>query len=142
MAANTPGGPTEPITPASSEAANGEPPQSPDFFADLNERSERAAPRRVAGRSAPQIDFREVRQGTLPGNKYIRVLRAQDQIFKQVAPDYLVAGEQINAPRSILGKFRRALIGRPIATEHQAHERLTNVKALAIFSSDALSSVA
>ena len=34
------------------------------------------------------------------------------------------------------------MIGRPIATEHQAHERLTNVKALAIFSSDALSSVA
>jgi amino acid transporter len=143
MAANTPGGPTEPISPASSEAAKGDtPPHVRDFFADLNGREEHP-PRPVARRGgAPQIDFREVRQGALPGNKYIRVLRAQDQIFKQVAPDYLVAGEQISAPRSILGKFRRALIGRPIATEHQAHERLTNVKALAIFSSDALSSVA
>jgi amino acid transporter len=138
MAANTPGGPTEPMRPTSPDAAHGDTPHQGEFFADLNGRA-RPAPRRGA---APQIDFREVRQGTLPGNKYIRVLRAQDQIFKQVTPDYLVAGEQISAPRSILGKFRRALIGRPIATEHQAHERLTNVKALAIFSSDALSSVA
>ena len=30
----------------------------------------------------------------------------------------------------------------PISTEHSIHERLTNVKALAVLSSDALSSVA
>ncbi len=38
--------------------------------------------------------------------------------------------------------FKRLLIGKPIATEHQHHERLSNVTALAVFSSDALSSVA
>ncbi|HMQ31621.1 MAG TPA: amino acid permease [Chloroflexaceae bacterium] len=38
--------------------------------------------------------------------------------------------------------FKRLLIGKPIATEHQHHERLSRVTALAVFSSDALSSVA
>jgi amino acid transporter len=38
--------------------------------------------------------------------------------------------------------FKRLLIGKPIATEHQSHERLNKVTALAVFSSDALSSVA
>lgn len=38
--------------------------------------------------------------------------------------------------------LRRLLIGSPLATAQMAHERLTKVKALAVFSSDALSSVA
>jgi len=38
--------------------------------------------------------------------------------------------------------LRRILIGRPLATAQMKHERLTKVKALAVFSSDALSSVA
>ena len=38
--------------------------------------------------------------------------------------------------------FKRLLIGKPIATEQQHHERLSKVTALAVFSSDALSSVA
>jgi amino acid transporter len=38
--------------------------------------------------------------------------------------------------------FKRLLIGKPIATEHQHHERLNKITALAVFSSDALSSVA
>src|SRR5207244_11590633 len=37
---------------------------------------------------------------------------------------------------------RRTLIGRPIPTEREIHERLTKVKALAVYSSDVLSSVA
>ncbi len=94
------------------------------------------------GGDALDVDWHEERRGTLPGNRYVRVLRSQDRVFRQVSPDHLVAGESITAPRSPLGRLRRALVGRPIATEQQAHERLTNVKALAIFSSDALSSVA
>ncbi len=123
---------------AAKESAEENAPRSAEFLADLNGHTERPARRGPA----PQIDFREVRQGTLPGNKYIRVLRAQDQVLKQVTPEYLVAGEQLSNPRGPFGKLRRALVGRPIASEHAIHERLTNVKALAIFSSDALSSVA
>jgi len=88
------------------------------------------------------MDWHEARRGTLPGNRYVRVLRSEDRAFRQVSPDYLVAGESILTPHSVFGRLRRTLVGRPIATENQAHERLTKVKALAIFSSDALSSVA
>jgi amino acid transporter len=136
--------PNEPVTPETAAPASDEngAAQRPDFLADLDNPVRRVVrPQRRPG-TAPDIDFREVRQGTLPGNKYIRVLRAQDQVFKQVKPDYLVAGEQLSKPRSTFGKLRRVLVGRPIATEHQAHERLNNIKALAVFSSDALSSVA
>src|SRR6202158_4993402 len=37
---------------------------------------------------------------------------------------------------------KRVLIGQPIPTSHASHERLTRVKALAVLSSDAISSVA
>src|SRR3989338_3692667 len=39
-------------------------------------------------------------------------------------------------------KFRHLLVGSPVETERLAHERLPKWKALAVFSSDALSSVA
>jgi amino acid transporter len=42
----------------------------------------------------------------------------------------------------MLASLKRVLIGSPLATEQLANERLTNPKALAVFSSDALSSVA
>lgn len=42
----------------------------------------------------------------------------------------------------IVGQIKRFLVGKPIATEHQHHERLSRITALAVFSSDALSSVA
>ena len=38
--------------------------------------------------------------------------------------------------------YRKLLFGNPLATEAMAHEKLTKVRALAVFSSDALSSVA
>ncbi|MBI4491616.1 MAG: APC family permease [Chloroflexi bacterium] len=42
----------------------------------------------------------------------------------------------------VLGALKQALIGEPLATERLVHERLTKVKALAVLSSDALSSSA
>ena len=42
----------------------------------------------------------------------------------------------------MLSSLKRVLIGSPLRTEDLAHERLSNLKALAVFSSDALSSVA
>jgi len=43
---------------------------------------------------------------------------------------------------STFSRFRRFLIGKPIASKHAHHERISNVIALPIFASDALSSVA
>ena len=39
-------------------------------------------------------------------------------------------------------KLRRTLIGNPIRSEHEGHERLSNAKALAVFGSDNISSSA
>lgn len=44
--------------------------------------------------------------------------------------------------RSVFGRFKQALVGAPLPTSAHAEERLTNAEALAILSSDALSSVA
>ena len=41
-----------------------------------------------------------------------------------------------------LARWRRALLGRPLATDEDVAQRLTKLKALAVFSSDNLSSVA
>ncbi|MDQ3930575.1 MAG: APC family permease [Chloroflexota bacterium] len=58
----------------------------------------------------------------------------------------LVASLETEAPRTALGKvfggIKRVFICKPLSTEAAIHERLTNVKALAILSSDPLSSVA
>src|SRR3989304_80035 len=55
-------------------------------------------------------------------------------------------GARPAGPGAIVGRYwadmKRVVIGSPFATSRAIHERLTKVKALAIFSSDALSSSA
>jgi amino acid transporter len=76
----------------------------------------------------------------------LRVVGAQDKVLKRVRNGVLEATEQVNVPHSRLGllwyRTKRVLIGAPIATEGAERERLTKVKALAVLSSDAISSVA
>ncbi|MCL4368450.1 MAG: APC family permease, partial [Actinobacteria bacterium] len=43
---------------------------------------------------------------------------------------------------SLVGGFKRAMLGRPMATAEEQHERLSKKVALAVFSSDAISSTA
>src|SRR5579859_4736 len=97
-------------------------------------------------RLRPDLELREVRTGSRPGSKYVRQLRVHSTTFQAVEPGVLMATEEATRPRSGFGRFsqslRRRFIGLPLATEQLAHERLTKVKALAVFSSDALSSVA
>lgn len=85
-------------------------------------------------------------QGTLPGDRYVRVIRPQSDDFEQAGPGLLVATEEAleNDGRlaRALGQTKRVLIGPPISNAEAGHERLTKVKALAVLSSDALSSVA
>src|SRR4051812_15496175 len=42
----------------------------------------------------------------------------------------------------MFGQLKHAVVGKPLPTSAAAHERLTKIKALAVFSSDALSSTA
>lgn len=59
---------------------------------------------------------------------------------------HLVAGEQASQLREglpgLVTQLKHVVIGRPIPSEHLAHERIPKVKALAVFSSDAISSTA
>jgi amino acid transporter len=84
--------------------------------------------------------------GRHPGDRRVRVSRVASPPFRYRAPGVLTAQPAALAPRgtgeTATGIVRRALFGRPLATEEESEERLSKVKALAVFSSDNLSSVA
>src|SRR5437879_6129976 len=65
---------------------------------------------------------------------------------RRPGPGLMVLRPEVHDPSSGLGrlffKTKHFLIGSPLASAAAPHERLTKIKALAIFSSDALSSVA
>jgi amino acid transporter len=75
------------------------------------------------------------------GNPVYRVARPFKG-FRRDEEGHLEATLDIERPTHRFGKLRRLLIGEPIHSELEVHERLTKRKALAVFSSDALSSVA
>jgi len=94
----------------------------------------------------PDLVAHEVVRGSKPGERYVRVVRPQNRVFRRVAPGHLETRDEAHEARSGFGRAmqrtRRVLFGRPIASARQDHERLTKVKALAVLSSDALSSSA
>jgi amino acid transporter len=85
-------------------------------------------------------------QGQHPGDRYVRVIRQQSEDFARKGPGHLVASPETLEARGpvgrAFGRVKRLLIGTPLSTAQAAHERLTKTKALAVLSSDALSSVA
>jgi amino acid transporter len=85
-------------------------------------------------------------RGALPADRFVRVVRARQQGFDRIAPGLLQATPRAARPVGPLGhargRLRNALIGAPLSTSQFVHERLTKIKALAVLSSDALSSVA
>ena len=95
----------------------------------------------------PLLEVREKRRGKRPGDAYVRIVRPFDDAFQRGGDQgELIATErtvlQRRGWRGALRSLRTWLIGRPISTEREEHERLTKVKALAIFSSDNISSSA
>ncbi len=94
----------------------------------------------------PHLEVREKRGGRRPGDKYIRIVRPYEEIFERGEEGGLVATERTVLDRpgwtKPLRAIRTFLIGRPISSEREEHERLTKLKALAIFSSDNISSSA
>ena len=85
-------------------------------------------------------------QGRKPGDRRVRVDRPYAPYFRYAGPGQLVAKEAASRPTTGLGLriagLRRALFGRPLSTYEEIGERLSKKKALAIFSSDAISSSA
>ncbi|GHO60203.1 APC family permease [Ktedonobacter robiniae] len=84
--------------------------------------------------------------GKLPGHERIRIVRPSHSSLRRVGDGVLEATEASLAPRSgreqVTYRVKRFLIGSPLTNAQAAHERLTKFKALAVLSSDAISSVA
>src|SRR5688572_7174347 len=113
----------------------------------LQRRTQRVrAPRREGPRIQGDLVGKQGMQGRLLGDRYVRVCRVQSGDFERAAPGHLIATEEALEARGpagrAFGKIKRTVIGAPLSTAEAAHERLTKTKALAVLSSDALSSVA
>jgi amino acid transporter len=92
------------------------------------------------------IGGRRSLQGRKPGDKRVRVERPHAPYFRYTAPGQMTAKEAASIPTTpgakLIAKVRGIFLGRPLASEEEIGERLTKTKALAIFSSDAISSSA
>jgi amino acid transporter len=94
----------------------------------------------------PRLEVTETRKGRRPGDTYIKRVRPYEELFQRGDDGELIAQERIVLDRPgwtrTLRKIRTLLIGRPISSEREEHERLSKLKALAVFSSDNISSSA
>ena len=92
------------------------------------------------------IGGRKPLRGQRPGDRRIRVERPHAAYFRYTGKGVFTAKPAAIEPPTALGQLinraKRVLIGRPLATEEEIGERLNKKKALAIFSSDAISSSA
>ncbi|HEU5422375.1 MAG TPA: APC family permease [Nitrolancea sp.] len=97
-------------------------------------------PRENGGADRP----RETMRGRRPGDRYVRVIKSTELPVSPRSQRYVVAPptEATSALGRLYARLHRLLIGRPIESAQAIHERLTKTKALAVFSSDALSSTA
>jgi amino acid transporter len=94
----------------------------------------------------PELTISEVRRGVRPGDVYVRMRQSHRKLFRRVGPGHFVVTAESDRPETWLERGYRALkqvlIGRPLETAEEVHQRLTKVKALAVFGSDAISSSA
>ena len=133
--------PAEPAAPTTDRTG-----QPPPLRAAVNRPRPVRVPRKPGPRVQPDLVGKQSLQGTHLGDRYVRVCRVQTPDFARTGPGRLVATEEALAARGGAGRFfgrrKRVLIGAPISSAAADHERLTKTKALAVLSSDALSSVA
>lgn len=122
---------------------------------DQNPSEKRAANHAINGgsqasaRSAdinPELITQEKKQGVRPGDVYVRVHAPYSRLFHRVGPGHFVATPEATHP---VGKFEKAyrtfkgiLIGRPLETAQEVHQRLSKVSALSVFGADPISSCA
>ncbi len=92
------------------------------------------------------IGGRRPLRGRKLADRRVRVERPHSPYFRYTGPGQLVAKAAASVPTTPGGRFfariRGHLFGRPLAMEEELGERLPKKKALAIFSSDAISSSA
>jgi amino acid transporter len=102
-------------------------------------------PRRPASRP-PDLELHETVKGSRPGTRFIRRSRTGAQTLRRVGEAEFEATKAALTPRTRAGRLsasvRGLLIGQPLATEELPHQRLSKLKALAVYSSDNVSSAA
>jgi amino acid transporter len=88
----------------------------------------------------------EKHYGRFPGNVRVRILPFTNTGFRRIKDGVLEATEATYVPKGGLAHLlylsKRFFIGAPLASVQEDQERLSKVRALAILSSDAISSVA
>lgn len=94
----------------------------------------------------PDLVTQELRRGARPGDVYVRRGEPYRHIFRRIGPGHFVAMPGSDRPSTAFERFyrlvKRVLIGAPLQTAEEIHQRLTKIKALAVFGSDAISSCA
>ena len=84
--------------------------------------------------------------GRKPGDRRVRVERPHAEYFRYSGPGTLIARETASRSHTATGraleKIRHAFLGKPLSNYEDITERLSKTKALAIFSSDPISSSA
>jgi amino acid transporter len=99
--------------------------------------------REQTGSCHPDLECRQTVHGAKPGDWFVRVTMYKG--FTRVGRGHLVPRASTGQPTTRLGqaaqRLKRLLVGRPVPTVHESHERLGKVKGLVVLSSDALSSV-
>ncbi|HXX61883.1 MAG TPA: APC family permease [Candidatus Sulfotelmatobacter sp.] len=91
-------------------------------------------------------DSRQQLPGVKPGDRRVLIERPQHKYFRYQAPGVIQARLAAEEPGTPVGRAaasaRRILFGRPLSSEEEIVERLPKWKALPVFSSDVMSSVA
>jgi amino acid transporter len=92
------------------------------------------------------IGGRRPLSGRKVGDRRVRIERPHSAYFRYTGPGQLTAKRAANVPKTRIGRawarVKAVAIGRPLASEEEIGERLSKTKALAVFSSDAISSSA
>jgi amino acid transporter len=101
----------------------------------------------ISGRVVlPGMEQRTLVPGSQLGGGYVRRRLTNTPEFRARDQTTIEATEEALRPETTTGRavarVRRTLFGRRLSTAEEVHERLTKVKALAVLSSDAISSVA
>jgi len=90
------------------------------------------------------IGGRRPLQGRKPGDKRVRVERPHSAYFRWTGPGVMTAKASASVPTTPAGRAwartKAVLVGSPLTNEAEITERLPKTKALAVFSSDAISS--
>jgi amino acid transporter len=94
----------------------------------------------------PDLSISEVKRGVRFGDKYVRTRQSYPHHFRKVGPGHFIAEPESDRPSSLFETgykaFKRVMIGRPLETAEEIHQRLNKFKALAVFGSDPISSCA